>query len=74
MAKLYFNYSTMNAGKSTILLQASYSYRERGMETYLLTADFDSRSGDGKITSRIEISEKADVYNKDSDLFEMVSN
>ncbi len=74
MAKLYFNYSTMNAGKSTILLQASYNYRERGMETYLLTADFDSRSGEGKITSRIGISEKADVYNKDSDLFEMVSN
>jgi len=37
MAKLYFNYSTMNAGKSTILLQASYNYNEGGMETYLLT-------------------------------------
>ena len=38
MAKLYFHYSTMNAGKSTLLLQAAYNYRERGMATYLLTA------------------------------------
>ena len=72
MAKLYFNYSTMNAGKSTNLLQASYNYRERGMETYLLTADFDSRSGDGQISSRIGISEPADVYAKDTDLFDMI--
>ena len=72
MAKLYFNYSTMNAGKSTNLLQASYNYRERGMETYLLTADFDSRSGDGQIGSRIGISEPADVYAKDTDLFDMI--
>lgn len=73
MAKLYFNYSTMNAGKSTILLQASYNYRERGMETYLLTADFDSRSGEGQITSRIGISEAADVYGQESDLFAMIT-
>jgi thymidine kinase len=45
MAKLYFNYSTMNAGKSTLLLQASYNYIERGMQTYLLTANFDDRAG-----------------------------
>ena len=55
MAKLYFHYSTMNAGKSTLLLQASYNYRERGMETYLLTAAFDGRAGKGKIGSRIGI-------------------
>jgi len=73
MAKLYFNYSTMNAGKSTILLQASYNYRERGMDTYLLTADFDSRSGEGQITSRIGISEAADVYGQESDLFAMIT-
>lgn len=72
MAKLYFHYSTMNAGKSTMLLQASYNYGERGMETYLLTADFDHRSGPGKIASRIGISEAADTFNKDSDLFEMI--
>lgn len=73
MAKLYFNYSTMNAGKSTILLQASYNYRERGMETYLLTADFDARSGPGRIASRIGISEPADVFSKESDLFSMIA-
>lgn len=73
MAKLYFNYSTMNAGKSTILLQASYNYRERGMETYLLTADFDSRSGEGQIKSRIGISEQADVYGPDHNLFDMIA-
>lgn len=55
-----------------MLLQASYNYRERGMETYLLTADFDHRSGPGKIASRIGISEAADTFSKDSDLFEMI--
>ena len=69
MAKLYFNYSTMNAGKSAILLQASHNYRERGMETYLLTADFDGRSGIGKISSRIGIEADADTYNQSDDLF-----
>ena len=69
MAKLYFNYSTMNAGKSTLLLQASHNYRERGMETYLLTADFDGRAGTGKIGSRIGIEEPADIYGQDDDLF-----
>jgi len=72
MAKLYFHYSTMNAGKSTMLLQASYNYHERGMETYLLTADFDHRSGPGKIASRIGISEEADTFNKTTDLFSMI--
>jgi len=72
MAKLYFNYSTMNAGKSTVLLQASYNYNERGMQTYLLTADFDARSGQGRIASRIGISAEADIFSTDSDLFEMI--
>ena len=72
MAKLYFNYSTMNAGKSTILLQASYNYNERGMETYLLTADFDHRSGAGQIASRIGIGAEADVFGTTSDLFAMI--
>ena len=61
MAKLYFHYSTMNAGKSTLLLQASYNYRERGMETYLLTAAIDGRAGKGKIGSRIGIDASADT-------------
>ncbi|MFK7740098.1 MAG: thymidine kinase [Planctomycetota bacterium] len=73
MAKLYFHYSTMNAGKSTLLLQASYNYAERGMQTYLLTADFDNRGGPGKIASRIGIHEAADTYTKSTDLFAQVA-
>jgi thymidine kinase len=72
MAKLHFHYSTMNAGKSTLLLQAAHNYREMGMETYLLTADFDDRSGEGQIGSRIGISQAADVYGQSADLFEMI--
>ncbi|KIT17488.1 thymidine kinase [Jannaschia aquimarina] len=74
MAKLYFHYSTMNAGKSTLLLQASYNYVERGMETYLLTADFDDRGGQGKIASRIGIEARADTYGAESDLFDMIDD
>lgn len=73
MAKLYFNYSTMNAGKSTILLQASHNYNERGMETYLLTADFDDRAGKGRIGSRIGIGADADTFNNETDMFERIS-
>jgi len=69
MAKLYFNYSTMNAGKSTVLLQASHNYRERGMHTYLLTAQFDNRAGDGRIASRIGIGQEADTFAAGEDLF-----
>jgi thymidine kinase len=69
MAKLYFHYSTMNAGKSTSLLQASHNYRERGMETYLITAQFDNRAGDGRIASRIGIGEPADTFAPDENLF-----
>lgn len=69
MAKLYFQYSTMNAGKSTVLLQASHNYRERGMETYLLTARFDDRAGQGRIASRIGIGEDADTFDGDTDMF-----
>lgn len=57
-----------------MLLQASYNYKERGMETYLLTADFDHRSGPGKIASRIGIAEEADTFHKTSNLFEMIAN
>ena len=72
MAKLYFNYSTMNAGKSTILLQAAHNYSERGMETYLLTADFDDRAGQGQIASRIGIGAEAATYSTSSDLFSQI--
>jgi thymidine kinase len=69
MAKLYFQYSTMNAGKSTLLLQAAYNYQERGMNPYLLTAAFDDRSGRGKIGSRIGIQTPADTFAENDDLF-----
>ena len=69
MAKLYYHYSTMNAGKSTLLLQASYNYRERGMETYLLTAAVDGRAGEGRIGSRIGIGAEADTYRPGEDMF-----
>ncbi len=69
MAKLYFNYSTMNAGKSTVLLQAAHNYGERGMEVYLLTAAFDDRVGQARIASRIGIGQEADTFAKGEDLF-----
>lgn len=69
MAKLYFHYSTMNAGKSTSLLQASHNYREGGMATYLITARLDSRAGQGRIASRIGIGEEADTFAADEDMF-----
>ena len=69
MAKLYFHYSTMNAGKSTVLLQAAHNYRERGMKPYLLTAQFDNRAGEGKIASRIGIDTTADTFGEYDNLF-----
>ena len=72
MAKLYFHYSTMNAGKSTLLLQAAYNYNERGMQTYLLTANFDDRAGTGRIASRIGIAAEADTYAATTDLFALI--
>ena len=68
MAKLYFHYSTMNAGKSTILLQASHNYRERGMATCLLTARHDDRAGTGRIASRIGIGAPAETFGPEDDL------
>ncbi|WP_456386599.1 thymidine kinase [Profundibacter sp.] len=73
MAKLYFHYSTMNAGKSTILLQASYNYRERGMDTYLMTARLDNRAGEAKIASRIGIDDVADTFEAGEDLFAKIT-
>ena len=69
MAKLYFYYSAMNAGKSTTLLQADFNYRERGMETMLWTAAHDDRSGAGAIGSRIALSAPAHGYDETVDLF-----
>ena len=70
MAKLYFNYATMNAGKSTMLLQASYNYQERGMKTMLFTAAFDDRAGErhDRIPNRFEADWRIRL-NQDSDLY-----
>lgn len=69
MAKLYFYYSAMNAGKSTTLLQSSHNYRERGMDTLLFTPAIDTRFGVGKISSRIGIETDAISIDQDFDLF-----
>lgn len=73
MAKLYFYYSSMNAGKSTALLQSSYNYRERGMHTLILAPDFDDRYGIGKITSRIGLESDAATFRADDDLLKIVT-
>ncbi|MCG9713734.1 thymidine kinase [Shewanella insulae] len=72
MAQLYFYYSAMNAGKSTSLLQSSYNYRERGMNTLVMTASIDDRYGVGKVASRIGIETDAQVFASDDNLVEMV--
>ena len=69
MAKLYFNYSTMNAGKSTVLLQASHNYIERGMKTYVMIAQLDNRAGEGRVGSRIGIGADADTFAPGEDLY-----
>lgn len=73
MAKLFFYYSSMNAGKSTALLQSSYNYRERGMKTLVLTPDLDDRYGSGKVTSRIGLETAATTFRTDEDLLQLVS-
>jgi thymidine kinase len=72
MAKLYFNYSTMNAGKSTTLLQSSFNYQERGMRPFLFTAALDDRYGVGKIASRIGLQAEASLFSADTDLLEVI--
>ncbi|MCH8250525.1 MAG: thymidine kinase [Proteobacteria bacterium] len=74
MAKMYFYYSSMNAGKSTALLQSSYNYKERGMNTLVLVPVLDDRYGAGKVTSRIGIEAEAAVFRSDDDLFAMVES
>ena len=74
MAKLYFYYSSMNAGKSTNLLQSSYNYRERGMNTLVLAPAFDDRFESGKVTSRIGIEADATTFRNDTDLLEIVTS
>jgi len=68
MAKLYFYYSAMNAGKSTVLLQSSYNYQERGMRTLLFAPSLDARAGPGRIESRIGLQADARPLAHDQDL------
>ncbi|WP_374944564.1 thymidine kinase [Sphingomonas sp.] len=72
MAKLYFYYASMNAGKSTTLLQADFNYRERGMRTMLFTAAVDERAGRGVIASRLEVEAPATPFDADSDIAALV--
>jgi thymidine kinase len=73
MAKLYFHYATMNAGKSTLLLQASYNYQERGMRTVIFTAALDNRAGVGRVSSRIGLASDAIPFGGDDDLLEAIN-
>lgn len=74
MAKLYFNYAAMNAGKSAILLQASHNYKERGMRTLLLTPALDTRSGRaGRISSRIGLQADAHTFEGGADLEALIA-
>ena len=73
MAKLYFYYASMNAGKSTTLLQADFNYRERGMATMLWTAALDNRGGDRAIESRIGLHTEAHRFDAQTNLWERVS-
>jgi thymidine kinase len=68
MSKLYFSYAAMNAGKSTVLLQASWNYQERGMRTLLFTSSLYAETDEGRITSRIGISADAKLYSQSDDL------
>ncbi|HEV7275127.1 MAG TPA: thymidine kinase [Devosiaceae bacterium] len=72
MAKLYFSYSTMNAGKSTMLLQASHNYIERGMRSLLFTSALYAEDGVGVISSRLGISAPAELYAAGDDLFDRI--
>ncbi len=73
MAQLYFYYSTMNAGKSTHLLQSSYNYRERGLETLLFTAHIDDRFAKGKVSSRLGIHADARLFDNNTNVFDEVT-
>lgn len=72
MAKLYFYYSTMNAGKTTTLLQSAYNYQERGMRTLILTPRLDDRAGVGVVASRIGLKAQAKTFTRDDDLVGLV--
>ncbi len=72
MAKLYFYYSAMNAGKTTTLLQSAHNYRERGMRVVILTPRLDNRAGDGVVASRIGLQAQGTAFGRDEDLERLV--
>ena len=72
MAKLYFNYSSMNAGKSTMLLQANHNYKERGMSTIIYTSSVDDRYGKKEIVSRIGLKAESNIFSSDTNIYEEV--
>lgn len=74
MAKLYFRYASMNAGKSTYLLQVAHNYKENNKETLLLTADVDDRAGVGVIASRLGLSHQAQTFSKDLNFLEYLKD
>ena len=74
MAKLYFNYSSMNAGKSTMLLQANHNYIERGMKPEIYTSNLDSRFGTGEIISRIGLRFKSNIFDTKTDIYNEIIN
>jgi thymidine kinase len=72
MAKLYFSYAAMNAGKSTMLLQAAYNYRERGMRALLLTSALYAENGVGMIRSRLGVASEAETFDAGADLYDRI--
>jgi len=72
MAKLYFNYATMNAGKSTLLMQAEYNYRERGMNTMVFVSGLYLKEGAGYVSSRLGLETDARVFNAGDDLYAVI--
>jgi thymidine kinase len=74
MAKLYFNYSSMNAGKSTMLLQANHNYQERGMSTIIYTSSVDDRYGKKEIVSRIGLKAESNIFSDSTNIYEEIIN
>jgi thymidine kinase len=72
VAQLYFYYSSMNAGKSTALLQSAYNYEERDMRPFIMSAALDDRYGLGKVTSRIGLAAEAQLFNAKDDLYSIL--
>jgi len=72
VAQLYFYYSSMNAGKSTALLQSAYNYQERGMRPFIMSAALDDRYGIGKVTSRIGLAAEAQLFTNKDDLLSIL--